>query len=85
MMAEEIAMATTDSPRSNSALDAALDVFRIRQYFNVVVRARDVAAGIRDDAAFLGTVRRAMLPLPFDRRPAPGIATAAGLAGTIRG
>ena len=72
MMAEEIAMATTDSPRSNSALDAALDVFRIRQYFNVVVRARDVAAGIRDDAAFLGTVRRAMLPLPFDRRPAPG-------------
>ncbi len=55
-----------------SALDAALDVFRMRQYFDVIVRARDVAAAIRKDATFLDTVRRGFLPLPFDRRPAPG-------------
>jgi NTE family protein len=71
MMVEAIAMAITGS-RRHSALDAALDIFRIRQYFNVVVRARDVAAGIRDDAAFLGVARRGLVPLPFDRRPAPG-------------
>ena len=63
-------MPTTDAP-SHSVLDVALDVFRIRQYFNVAVRARDVSDAIRRDAAFLGTVRRGMLPLPFDRPPAP--------------
>ena len=31
-------MATTGSRRSHSALDAALDIFRVRQYFNVIVR-----------------------------------------------
>jgi NTE family protein len=72
MMAEAIAMSTTDGRRSHSALDAALDIFRMRQYFNVVARARDVATAIRKDATFLDTVRRGMLPLPFDRRPAPG-------------
>ncbi len=65
-------MAITDSSRSQSALDAALDIFRMRQYFDVVVRARDVANAVRKDAAFLDTVRRGLLPLPFDRRPAPG-------------
>ena len=72
MVVEAIVMATTDGRPSHSALDAALDIFRMRQYFNVVARARDVAAAIGKDAAFLGTVRRGMLPLPFDRRPAPG-------------
>ena len=56
----------------HSALDAALDIFRMRQYFDVVVRARDVATAIRKDAMFLDTVRHGFLPLPFDRRPAPG-------------
>ena len=65
-------MATIGDRRSHSALDAALDIFRMRQYFNVVVRARDVTTAIRKDATFLHTVRRGMLPLPFDRRPAPG-------------
>ena len=55
----------------HSALDAALDIFRMRQYFNVVVRARDVVTAIRGDGAFLGTVRRGLRPLPFDRQPAP--------------
>jgi NTE family protein len=72
MMEEAIAMATTDSQRGHSALDAALDIFRMRQYFDVVVRTRDVVTAIGKDARFLDTVRRGMLPLPFDRRPAPG-------------
>ena len=33
-------MVTTGGRRSHSALDAALDIFRVRQYFNVAVRAR---------------------------------------------
>ena len=65
-------MVTVGGQPGHSALDAALDVFRMRQYFDVVVRARDVAAAIRKDATFLDTVRRGFLPLPFDRRPAPG-------------
>ncbi len=65
-------MATTVGRRSDSVLDAALDVFRMRQYFDVIVRARDLATAIRKDATFLDTVRRGFLPLPFDRRPAPG-------------
>jgi len=52
-------------------LDPLLDVFRMRQYFDVVVRARDVAAGVRADVGFVAEVRRALLPLPLDRqRPA---------------
>jgi NTE family protein len=69
---EAIAMATTDNRRGRTALDAALDIFRVRQYFNVAVRARELAAAMRKDAGFLRTVRRGMLPLPFDHRPAPG-------------
>ena len=65
-------MVTVGGQPGHSALDAALDVFRMRQYFDVIVRARDVAAAIRKDAMFLDTVRRGFLPLPFDRRPAPG-------------
>jgi NTE family protein len=65
-------MATAETRGTHSALDAALDIFRIRQYFNVIVRARDVAAGMRKDAAFLDAVRRGIRPLPFDRLPAPG-------------
>ena len=65
-------MATTVGRRSDSVLDAALDVFRMRQYFDVIVRARDLATAIRKDATFLDTVRRGFLPLPFDRRPASG-------------
>jgi NTE family protein len=65
-------MATPDAQRSHSALDAALDIFRIRQYFNVVVSARDVVRAVRSDARFLGTVRRGLVPLPLDRRPKAG-------------
>ena len=64
-------MAASEGGRSHGALDAALDIFRVRQYFNVIVRARDVATAVRSDARFLDTVRRGILPLPFDRQPAP--------------
>jgi NTE family protein len=69
---EAIAMVTTGGRRGHSALDAALDIFRVRQYFNVAVRARDVAAAAGKDVRFVHTVRRGLLPLPFDRWPAPG-------------
>jgi NTE family protein len=65
-------MTTTEGPRSHTALDAALDIFRMRQYFNVLSRTRDLATGIREDATFLHTVRRGLLPLPFDHQPPPG-------------
>jgi NTE family protein len=71
-MPEAIAMATTGSRPSHSALDAALDIFRVRQYFNVIVRTRDVITAIREDTTFLDTVRRGLLPLPSDRRPTAG-------------
>ena len=50
-------------------LDPVLDIFRLRQYFNVAVRARQVEQGVRDDVAFLDLVRRSLVSLPFDRRP----------------
>ncbi len=55
-------------------LGSVLDVYRLRQYFNVVVRTRELAAGIRDDASFLRAARRAVVRLPFEHRaarPAP--------------
>ncbi len=51
-------------------LDSLLDIFRLRQYFNVAVQARQVERGIRVDAAFLDLVRRSLISLPFDRHPA---------------
>ncbi len=70
-MAEAITVATTGS-RYRGALGAALDIFRVRQYFNVVVGARDVARAVRADARFLDTVRRGIVPLPPGRQPAAG-------------
>lgn len=64
-------MTSADRGRAASPLDAALDIFRMRQYFDVVVRARDVAAAATRDLRFVDTVRRGLLPLPFDRRPTP--------------
>ena len=65
-------MATIGSRPSPSALDSALDIFRVRQYFNVIVRARDVITAVRDDTAFLDAVRRGLVPLLSDRQPAAG-------------
>jgi len=53
-------------------LDAPLDVFRMRQYFNVATRVRQVVDGLGDDAGLLGDVRRALMSLPTDRRAVGG-------------
>jgi len=58
-------------------LSAALDVFRLRQYFNVITATREWVDGIRDDAGLLDDVRRATFTLPgerprrVERRPFP--------------
>ena len=65
-------MSVSDGSDSRSALDAALDIHRVRQYFDVIVRGRDVALAARKDVRFLQALRRGMLPLPVDRQPAPG-------------
>jgi NTE family protein len=67
-----MAMTTTSERPTRSALDAVLDIHRVRQYFNVILRARSAAASVRKDVSFLDTLRRGVVPLPFDRRPAPG-------------
>lgn len=47
-----------------------VDVFRLRQYFDVAVRLQQVArAGLAEDLRFLDLSRRALLPLPGDPRP----------------
>jgi NTE family protein len=56
---------------AEGVLGSVLDVFRLRQYFDVVVRLRDVIEGVRDDAGFLDDTRRALVPLPFDAWPDP--------------
>ncbi len=52
-------------------LGSLLDVFRLRQYFDVVVGVRDTIAGLREDAGFLDDARRALVRLPFDRDAEP--------------
>ncbi len=52
-----------------------IDIFRMRQYFNAVTVARDLAVGAVGDAGFLFDARRTLLPLPFEGRgpaAAPG-------------
>jgi len=49
-------------------LGTALDVFRLRQYFNVITRTREVLDGVREDAGLLDDARRALVTLPFERR-----------------
>jgi NTE family protein len=49
-------------------LGSVLDIFRLRQYFNVITRTREVVEGVREDARLLDDARRAMVTLPFERR-----------------
>ncbi len=51
-------------------LDSVVDVFRLRQYFNLITRTREFVDGVRDDAGLLGDARRALVTLPFERTPA---------------
>ena len=48
-------------------MSAALDVFRMRQYFDVVTVMRSWVEGIREDAGLLTDVRRALVMLPGER------------------
>jgi NTE family protein len=48
-------------------IGAALDIFRLRQYFNVITRAREFADGVREDAGLLDDLRRAIVTFPFER------------------
>jgi NTE family protein len=50
-------------------LSALVDVFRLRQYFDVATRVRELGGDLADDVGFLDVARRAVLPLPFDSRP----------------
>lgn len=52
-------------------LGAALDIFRLRQYFNVITRVREVGSGLLEDPRFAADARRALLPLPLVDRPRP--------------
>jgi len=52
-------------------LGSVIDVFRLRQYFNVVTTTRQLAEGVREDAGLLDDARRALVRLPWERRPRP--------------
>ena len=47
-------------------LSSVLDVFRLRQYFDMLARSRELLEGVRDDIGFLGDARRALIRLPFE-------------------
>lgn len=42
-------------------LGAVVDVFRLRQYFDLLTRARELASGVREDQRLLGAVGRAVV------------------------
>lgn len=52
-------------------LDALVDVFRLRQYFDAVLWGRDLVTALGRDAAFVDSVRRALVTLPWERPPRP--------------
>jgi NTE family protein len=54
-----------------SPLDELLDAQRLRQYFNTLVRLRQLTDASRRDLGFLAAIRRGLLPLPFDPPPLP--------------
>jgi NTE family protein len=62
--------ALPDRP-SFQGFGAMLDVFRVREYFGALTTARDLAREIREDAAFLGQLRRATMKLPIDSPSKP--------------
>jgi NTE family protein len=54
-----------------TALGDAIDIFRVRNYFVGLTQMRDVGREVRDDAAFLARLRRAVFRLPLEPAPAP--------------
>ena len=53
-------------------LGDALDIFRVRQYFDGLTELRDIGRRMREDAAFANTVRRALVRLPTESSPSAG-------------
>ncbi|GAA3168209.1 hypothetical protein GCM10010531_21290 [Blastococcus jejuensis] len=76
-------MTTPSRGRAPSPLDLALDVFRVRQYFDVLVRSRDLLDGVRRDLGFVDGVRRAILPGTAPRRAPVGSPFPAGDAAPV--
>ncbi len=64
---------TLGFPDNEPMLSGALDVFRLRQYFNVITRTREFIDGVREDAGLLDDARRALVTLPFERRREPDL------------
>jgi len=52
-----------------SGIGELIDIFRVREYFGGITQLRDLARRVRDDAAFVGEVRRALAKLPTDQPP----------------
>lgn len=48
-------------------LSSVLDVFRLRQYFDVLARGREVFGGLGEDLGLMRDLRRALAPLPLER------------------
>lgn len=51
-------------------LGAAVDIFRLRQYFNVVTRTRELVEGMREDGRLAAATGRALARLPLESKPA---------------
>ncbi|HUY73798.1 MAG TPA: patatin-like phospholipase family protein [Candidatus Dormibacteraeota bacterium] len=51
-------------------LGELIDIFRVREYFDGLTEIRDLARRMREDAGFVGALRRALVRLPMDRKPA---------------
>jgi NTE family protein len=51
-------------------LGDAVDIFRVREYFDALTDLRDVGRRVQEDARFLNTVRRALFKLPSEPGPA---------------
>jgi NTE family protein len=49
-----------------------LDIFRVRGYFDVITQLRDAARQAGEDARFVGSVRRSLVKLPFERESHDG-------------
>lgn len=69
---------------ARSPLDALIDIFQVREYFNRLLAATDLAGMLMRDTDFANDVRRALLPLPFDHRATPSVSFPAA-EGDLRG
>ena len=54
-------------------IGSVVDVFRVRQYFNVITRTREFVDGVREDAGLVNDARRALVTLPLERRRHPDL------------